>query len=38
MDVSQGGVTASLTTWYYSGNAASEMQSCASGNGVWIAP
>jgi len=37
-DVSQGGVTASLTTWYCSGNAASEMQACTSNGDTWIAP
>jgi hypothetical protein len=38
VDASTGGVTASVTTWYYAGNAASEMQSCTSGGGTWIAP
>jgi hypothetical protein len=32
------GVSVSLTTWYYAANAASEMQSCASGGGTWISP
>jgi hypothetical protein len=32
------GVTISVTTWYYAANAASEMQSCTSGGGTWIAP
>jgi hypothetical protein len=35
----QGGVSVSLTTWFYSGtNAASEMSTCTSGGGTWIAP
>ena len=38
MDDSQPGVTASVTTWYYAGNAVSEMQSCTSGGDTWIAP
>jgi hypothetical protein len=35
---SNSGVTIAVTTWYYAGNAASEMQSCTSGGGTWIAP
>ncbi|MEP6654773.1 MAG: hypothetical protein ABJA82_15530 [Myxococcales bacterium] len=38
MDASQSGVTAWVTTWYYAGNAASEMQACTSGRNTWIAP
>ena len=37
-DVSQGGVTASVTTWYYAGDTASEMQACTDGGDTWIAP
>jgi hypothetical protein len=35
---SQTGVTASVTTWYYAGNATSEMLACTSGGDTWIAP
>jgi hypothetical protein len=38
MDASQTGVTASVTTWYYAGNAASEMQACTTGGDTWVAP
>ena len=37
-DDSQSGVTAWATTWYYAGQAPSEMQTCASQNGSWISP
>jgi hypothetical protein len=32
------GVTIAVTTWYYAGNAANEMQACATAGGTWIAP
>lgn len=32
------GVTIAVTTWTYSGNAASKMQTCTSGGGTWLAP
>jgi hypothetical protein len=35
---SANGVSVSVTTWYYAGNAANEMQSCTSAGGTWIAP
>jgi hypothetical protein len=38
MTDAQGGISVSITTWYYAGDAAGEMQSCASGGGTWIAP
>jgi hypothetical protein len=38
MDDSQTGATATVTTWYYAGNAASEMQACLGGGDTWIAP
>ena len=38
MDASQGGGTAWVATWYYAGNAASEMQSCAKRGDTWIGP
>jgi hypothetical protein len=38
MTQSQGGITQSTTFWYYTGNAASEMQGCVSSGGTWIAP
>jgi len=38
MDDSQTGVTASVTTWYYAGDAATEMQDCLNGGDTWIAP
>jgi hypothetical protein len=38
MDDSQTGVTDTVTTWYYAGDAASEMQACTSGGDTWIAP
>ncbi|MEP6655476.1 MAG: hypothetical protein ABJA82_19075 [Myxococcales bacterium] len=38
VDASQSGVTASFTTWYYAGNAASEMQACTAGGNNWVAP
>ncbi len=33
-----GGVTIGVTTWYYAGNAASEMQACTGGGGTWLNP
>lgn len=33
-----GGVTVGVTTWYYAGNAASEMQTCTGGGGTWLDP
>jgi hypothetical protein len=38
VDDSQTGVTASVTTWYYAGDAANEMQACTSGGDTWIVP
>jgi hypothetical protein len=38
MDGSQSGVTASVTTWSYAGDAAAEMQTCTNGGDTWIAP
>lgn len=38
IDASQSPVTATATTWYYAGKAASEMQSCTSQGGIWIVP
>jgi len=35
---SSGGITFSFTTWYYTGNASTEMAACSSGAGVWVAP
>jgi len=33
-----GGVTIAITNWYYTGNTATEMESCIGGGGTWIAP
>ena len=35
---SSGGITASFTSWYYAGNASTEMANCSSGGGVWVMP
>ena len=32
------GVTIGVTTWYYAGNAAGEMQTCTGGGGTWLDP
>ena len=38
MTTTSGSVSITETFWYYAGDAANEMQSCASGGGTWIAP
>lgn len=35
---SNSGISTAVTTWYYAGNGASEMQSCIKAGGTWIAP
>jgi hypothetical protein len=38
LTAAQGGVSVSITTWTFSGDATTEMSNCTSGGGTWIAP